>query len=183
MIGNLFELKKELADQGILFSFSGLISQDLMVEMGETLIKQMQIENVNARITARVFAVLVEQIQNIIHYSAEKVTRKLPEGTEDLSQGIVTIGHEDTHYFVLTGNLVEKRDVEPMSKKLTALQSMSSEEIKAYYKKKRREDPEKTSKGAGLGFIEMARKSTEIFQFEFKEVDDSYSFFLLKTII
>ncbi|PIO47901.1 MAG: hypothetical protein CMR00_07870 [[Chlorobium] sp. 445] len=60
---------------------------------------------------------------------------------------------------------------------------MSPEELKAFHQKKRFEEPPKGSKGAGLGLIEMIRKSDEKAEFLITEIDDRLSFFILNIII
>ena len=37
--------------------------------------------------------------------------------------------------------------------------------------------------GAGLGFVDMARKSGQKLHFDFEPIDEHFSFFSLKTII
>ncbi len=60
---------------------------------------------------------------------------------------------------------------------------MSKDELKEYYKAQRRKSPEEGSKGAGLGFIDMAKKASEPIEFDFKPIDEKVSFFSLKTVI
>ncbi|PCI28856.1 MAG: hypothetical protein COB67_05440 [SAR324 cluster bacterium] len=183
MIENLYELKKDLIKQGVFFSFNGPISQDLMIELSGILRKRMQLEDVSMRTILRVFSMVVEQTQNIIHYSADKLSQETPTGKRNLSRGIITVGIEDKYYFVLTGNLIKNKDIARLSKRLTQLQKMDQQELKVFYREQRKKEPEKTSKGAGLGFIEMAKKSTKKFEFSFQKVNEEHSFFSLKTII
>ena len=60
---------------------------------------------------------------------------------------------------------------------------MNKDELKALYKEKLRADPEEGSKGAGLGFMEIARRATQPIEFDFVEVDADYTFFALKATI
>ena len=56
--------------------------------------------------------------------------------------------------------------------RLNALQSMSQEEIKAAYKTQLRSENEAGSKGAGLGFLTVARDASEPIEFHFDEQPD-----------
>jgi len=60
---------------------------------------------------------------------------------------------------------------------------MDRSELKQYYKEKRRNETPESSKGAGLGFIELARKSVKPIEFDVQKIDDEFSFFSLKTTI
>ncbi len=183
MLENLYNFKTELNQRGIFFCFSGPISQELLVEIGDTLKNKMRLEDTSSSTVFNVFAMFVEQVQNIIHYSAEKIPLNEPEKAE-LSSGIVVVGYENEHYYVLCGNMIECKTVDRLREKLTALQNMSKDELKRYYKEQRKKKvPEEDSRGAGLGFIELARKAVKPIEFDFKSVDAGYSFFSLKTII
>ncbi|MDM8569381.1 SiaB family protein kinase [Thiotrichales bacterium HSG1] len=176
-INNLFNLKEKCNKQGILITFYGFISQELLVEIGYTLKSRMQTENVPSTKITKIFAMFVEQTQNIVHYSAEKIFNT----NGGLSNGIVVIGYQDGHYYVLCGNKIDKNSIEPLTQKLTFLHDMDKDELKSYYKEQRKK--ESLTKGAGLGFIELARKSSKPIDFNFQPIDEHFSFFSLKTYI
>jgi len=60
---------------------------------------------------------------------------------------------------------------------------MNKDELKQFYKKKRKEEPKSSSKGAGIGFIEMARKSSEPIKFNFEKLTNDSSFFTIEIIV
>jgi len=179
---DLYTLKKHLIQQGIFFEFSGPFSQSLLAEMGDLLKKKMKLEDASSPTILKVFSLVVEQTQNIIHYSAEKLAQN-QNGSFDLSTGLIAVGHSDGEYFVLTGNLIDNEDIEHLKSKLVQLAKMDAEELKQYYKTQRRQHPDHKSKGAGLGFIEIARKSCRPLEYDFIPVDDKYSFFSLNAHI
>ena len=59
---------------------------------------------------------------------------------------------------------------------------MSKDELKALYKEQLRAEPEDGSKGAGLGFMEIARRASKPIEFDFTDLGD-YAFFALKATI
>ncbi len=180
MSNNLYDFKEECDKQGILLSFYGSFSQELLVEIGDTLRNRMKIESLNPTKMTKVFAIFIEQVQNIIHYSAERLSNEdLNNGS--LSNGIVVVGYKNDYYYVVCGNKINKKDIEMLTHKLTVLHGMNKAELKSYYKEQRKKDP--VTKGAGLGFIELARKSSKPIDFDFKSIDEQFSFFSLKTYI
>jgi hypothetical protein len=84
---------------------------------------------------------------------------------------------------VFAGNLVERADVERLRAKLTRIRGMSKDELKALYKEQLRAAPEEGSKGAGLGFVEIARRASKPIEFDFAEIDGTHAFFALKATI
>jgi hypothetical protein len=185
---DLYAMKKSLGEQGIFFCLSGPISQNILVEIGDTLKQKMAIDETDKSTVLKVFSMLVEQSQNIIHYSAEKIFtgkgyREEPAKEIAMSLGIITVGFEDGHYFVLCGNTVENKDVEYIENKLDRLKTMNKEELKQFYREQRRMEADKSSKGGGIGFVEVARRASKPIEFDFKPIDGNYSFFSLKAVI
>lgn len=181
MVDSLYDFKNDLGNRGIFLSFSGPISQDLMVEMGATLKQKMRLEEAGKSSVLRVFSMVVENAQNIIHYSAEKYSTA--DKSKELSLGIITVGHEDGHYFVLCGNMIKNENVDNLRRKLSRLKGMTKEELKDEFRKQRKKKPDENSKGGGLGFIEMARKASRPIEFDFRKIDRELSFFSVKIVI
>jgi len=60
---------------------------------------------------------------------------------------------------------------------------MNKDELKVLYKEQLRAEPEAGSKGAGLGFMEIARRATKPIEFDFADLDANHAFFALKATI
>jgi len=155
--------------------------------VGEALKQKLTIDDADTKTLRSVFAIFVEQMQNIIRYSAEMQHPPPPasdaNALKEIRYGILTIGKEGVDYIVCAGNLVRQSDVERLRERLNRIRDMNKEQLKALYKEKLRADPEEGSKGAGLGFMEIARRATQPIEFDFIEVDQDHSFFALKATI
>jgi len=131
-------------------------------------------------ISQKVLYMFVEQAQNITRYSPDQIQNS---DQASMSYGSVAIGTEGDKFYIMCSNRVEKTKVPALQEKLEAIAAMSQEELKALYKEKMRSEPDEGSKGASLGFIEMARKSSEPIEFDFIENDETYDCFTLKVVI
>jgi len=175
----LFNLRECFSKKKIIFCYSGPMSQDLMVEIGNTLKSKMQQDSFNRSMVAKTFAILVEQVQNIIHYSTEQtVLRSLEESK--LSNGIVAVGYEKKSYFVSSGNMIHIKDKDKIAAMIDKINSLGPEEKKQYYKEMRKKGPDEGSRGAGLGFIEMARKTEHPVDYDFIDIDKNFCFFTIR---
>lgn len=181
MLENLYDFKLEHNRHGIFLCFSGHISQELLVEIGDSLKLKMRQEDVNSSTILKVFAIFIEQAQNILRYSADTVIH--PTAEQKLGGGIMIVGYEQQHYYVVCGNAIESKYVSKLSDYLNALKYMSKEELKQFYKERRKNEIPEDSRGAGLGFIELARKASNPIEFNFRPIDEYFSFFSLKTQI
>ncbi|MGH6865916.1 MAG: SiaB family protein kinase [Methyloceanibacter sp.] len=187
LAGQLMELRGTLHRQGVIFAYSGYVTEPVLSGVGEALKQKLAIDDADTKTLRSVFAIFVEQMQNIIRYSAEKV-HSLPLASDagalmEMRYGILTIGREGSDYAVCAGNLVQRSDVERLRARLNKIRNMSKEELKVLYREQLRADPEEGSKGAGLGFMEIARRASKPIEFDFTDVDGDYVFFSLKATI
>ena len=102
---------------------------------------------------------------------------------DDFMLGVIAVGNRDNRYFVLGGNKIRNSEVEALKKTLSKLKAMDKDQLKEHYRLQRKSDSVDLTKGAGLGLIDLARKSSEPIDFHFNKLDDQFSFFSLKTII
>ena len=130
----------------------------------------------------KVFSVLVEQSQNIIHHSADSLSEK-NDSEVKLMFGTIAVGYGKEKYFVLGGNKIKNSQIDSLQEKLLHLQSLDKTALKELYKKQRKSELEAPEKGTRLGLIELARKASDPLEFDFEQIDDEYSFFSLKTSI
>ena len=141
----------------------------------------MNMEETSTTITQKVFSIFVELMQNVMNYSAEKGSGSKEE--QDLSFGILVIGKHKEHFYIQCGNYINPEQKAPLIDKLTRIQSMDKDELKKYYKAQRRKEADDGSKGAGLGFIEMARKASQPIQFEIIPARSGQHLFAVTAIV
>jgi len=126
----------------------------------------------------KVYHVMVECLQNIYKHSDKK-----SEGPGKSSHGIFLIGEDEGGIIVSTGNQIERDKVEEITGLLNKINSMNPEEIKQLYKTQMREGVLSEKGGAGLGFIDICRKTGSKLEFNFETINEKISFFILKTYI
>ena len=174
-----FAFKRRLDENGVFFTFNGPMSHEFLVQIGSLLRQKLSLDAVQKETLLKVFALVVEQAQNIIFYSSE-VHETKGDIAGDVGIGVITMGVEQGHYFILCGNKIRNDQVAALRNRLQVLKNMTAEELKAHYKERRRADAHEGSKGAGLGFIEMARKSSSAIEFDFRKLDELNSYFTIK---
>jgi hypothetical protein len=174
--------KQDLDEKGIIFSFSGYISEGILYSLGEALRQKMTLEDANLTTVKKVFSVFVEQAQNIIRYSADKLEGQHGERIE-LSSGMVSIGNDDGDFFIVCGNVILEKDMERLKERLEHLNSLDRPAIKAFYREQLRETPDEDSRGATIGLIEIARRASRPIEFGFDPVESGKTFFCMRVSI
>ncbi|KXX65650.1 SiaB family protein kinase [Marichromatium gracile] len=177
-----FAFHRQLQERGVVFSFVGYLSEGILFSLGEALKQKMSLEDADSRVIKRVFSIFVEQVQNIIRYSAERVEGDLGKPVE-LSSGMVVVGRERDRFFVVCGNMVRRDEAAELQRRLEQLASMDKDSLKSYYRERLRAPVEDDSRGGNIGLIEIARRSTDPIEFGFVEVTEARSFFCLKAYI
>jgi hypothetical protein len=181
-INELKQLYENLKKDGIIFSFSGPLSQLILESIGETVRKKMQLESTGFATIQRVFSILVEQAQNILNYSAE-ITPTDNGGDEVIRSGVLVLGIESGKYFVCCGNYIPIKRADPLARELSMIREMTPKAISQLYRQRRKANPPSDSVGAGLGLIEIARRSSGPLIFDIRPVNDQIAFFSVKAVI
>jgi hypothetical protein len=154
---------------GILFYYNGYMSQNVIGAMGDTLRHKLEVQGTKGAITRKVFSTFIEMAQNILNYSADA---DRTDRAKQYSEGGVAIGQLGERFYIICGNHIARAHLEHVREKLEAIRAMSPDKIKHAYKQQlRNDDPDEgeLSKGAGLGFLTVARDASEPIEFCFIE--------------
>ncbi|MBV6342733.1 SiaB family protein kinase [Candidatus Magnetobacterium casense] len=174
MLTDLYELYRQMLREQIVLCFSGPVSQHVVEGIGATLKLKMEIEEQDINTIQRVFSIFVEQMQNLMNYSAERISQERDGG--DLGIGVFVVGFRDGHFYVRCGNKIRNDKLNMIREQVDELRGLNSEELKALYRRRRKEPSPEGSKGGGLGFIEMARKASQPIDIDYTTVDEAISF-------
>lgn len=177
----LLEYYKKMCERNIVLDFQGAISQDMVVGMGELLKNKFSQEFGTANIVKRLFSIFIEMAQNIAHYSAERVFLNDQHG--DVGAGIIVVTEEKINYAITSGNLVNKSSIPKIIEHCQRINRMDRRELRQLYKTQIKCTRKQGKRGAGLGLIDIARKSGNPIRYSVTHVDDINSFLVLSVKI
>ena len=126
----------------------------------------------------KVFHVMVECLQNISKHS-----ESAPNGSAKDGRGIFMVSKGDTEYNVTTGNIIKNENVEKLRGILENINKLDKDGLNKLYKQQMRDGHISDRGGAGLGFIDIARKTGEKLLYSFLKIDSTNSFFVLTSTI
>jgi len=127
----------------------------------------------------KVFHVMVECLQNISKHADNQFNFV----TSKDGRGIFMVSKDEKEYNVTTGNVVKNDKIEELRTMLERVNNLSKEELNQLYKQKIKEGRLSEKGGAGLGFIDIARKTGQKLVYSFLKIDEEKSFFVLTTTI
>ncbi|AGI22038.1 hypothetical protein H681_00780 [Pseudomonas sp. ATCC 13867] len=176
---DLLAMRESYTRQRILLCFNGPISRSLIEEIGHALRNYLQAEQAHPSEAMDVFAVYIEMPQNIRHYASLR-----GYGEQDASATVAIARDEEGHYVVSAGNLVELEDGRSLVRSIESIADLDKVQLKAAYKEqlRRPRDAEATT-GAGLGLLDIARKSNAPLKTSLTEQPDGRAFFSLRAVI
>ncbi|MBW6478747.1 MAG: SiaB family protein kinase [Bacteroidales bacterium] len=162
-----------------ILAFNGVISQDAIVGLGDVLRSELHL-TYPLSVVNKIFAIYIEMTQNILHYSSEQVDCN----GKSFGKGAVFVFEIMGGYELVTVNVISEKQHRYLEKKCNLINSLNKEDIKEFYLKRRRKIAETESKGAGLGFIDIVRRSGNQVIFDFEPVDnDKFLFYLRSKIL
>jgi len=159
--------------------YEGEITQPIIkafLSLTET--KMMQQEEPGT-VQRKVFHVMVECLQNVSKYSDSTIDQNyLYAGI-----GVFIVTRSSTEYRITTGNAMETDKMDDLKKTLDYINSLDKDALNDLYKKQIKEGQIHEKGGAGLGFIDIKRKTGNNLTYEFKAIDDELTFFILSSSV
>lgn len=175
----IFDLHQKVREQNIILVYEGEFTQEITKSVLAMAERNMDSMGEESGIKRKVFNVMVECLQNVVKHSEEQASPRT-----STNAAIFLLGKNDDSYVIASGNPVSNDIILPLKEKLDKINNLDKEGLKQLYKDIIKNESGLTDKGgAGLGFVDMARKSGHELEFSFEELDDKSSFFCLKTTV
>jgi ferredoxin-fold anticodon binding domain-containing protein len=175
---------KMMLDKKITLIYEGEVTQEITKAFTSMTEKNLDKVEEDGKIKKKVYHVMVECLQNISKHAdddAQTASDSLEEGLA--KTGIFLIGNDQNQYFITSGNGIANENIPALKSLIDNINSLNQDELKQLHKEKMRETAISDKGGAGLGFIDIARKTGNPLEYHFEPIDDKNSFFLLKTSI
>lgn len=179
----VYQFHQEMLANKFTLVYEGEITHQITKAFTTLAENKMDSYSEDASVKKKVFHVMVECLQNLSKHAEDL---KILRNNGYSGSGIFIIGKvgdEDEDYHVLTGNVVKKTRVPELEAFLDKINSLDKEELKELYKKQMREGTLSVKGGAGLGLIDIARKTGEKLEYNFIDIDEKNAFYTLRTKI
>ncbi|MDR1171910.1 MAG: SiaB family protein kinase [Bacteroidales bacterium] len=175
----ILDFYRYMREYEISLVYEGEITQPIIkafLSLTET--KMMQQEEPGA-VQRKVFHVMVECLQNVSKYSDSSIEQNYLYA----GMGVFIVTRSAKEYCITTGNSMEKGKIDELKKTLEYINSLDKEALNELYKKQIKESQLHEKGGAGLGFIDIKRKTGNNLSYEFMAIDDEFTFFILTSSV
>jgi hypothetical protein len=171
----IYDLHRTMMSQNLILVYQGDFTQETTKSILAMAERNLDSSGEESSIKRKVFNVMVEALQNIVKHSDELV-----DGEVRSHAAIFLIGREKNRYSIMSGNPVRNANVPSLKQKLEQINQLDKDGLKDLYKEIIKNTTISEKGGAGLGFVDMARKSGEQLEYSFPQLNPEYCFFCLK---
>lgn len=176
------EYYSKLKEKGVLLSYLGSVTSDVINTVLENIERKFVEINEVTIVRKKVYNVLVESLQNLYHHAEE-----LPEGFQNIADnnkfGMLIVQKNETGYVIITGNFINSNRIKPLKDKIDKINSLSQDELKDMYKFILNHQKLTAKGGGGLGLVDIARKTGNKIDYSFQNVNKDFYFFNLDIFV
>jgi hypothetical protein len=158
----------------LMFVYRGVITAENSIPLLMLLETEMKNSEFGYMGRKRLFLFVLESLQNVSrHTSGDKYS--------DMS--LVIYSKTDLGYTVATGNVIPAGLSIALGEKLKQINGLDSKEIREVYRQMLSVVKFSEKGGAGLGLIEMAKRTGNKLDYDFISLDKDYSYFILSKTV
>jgi hypothetical protein len=183
MPGNLFSFTCQFAQKGVFLCYSGPTSHEILVSTGNTLKQFLQTNNISKKRYYCIFSIFVELFENIIRYGVDCFSSDIEFDCKRYPYGIISASKNGDLFTIQSGNIISIEQRNKLKQYIHSINVMDPQSIRTFYREKRKNKCDSESKGAGLGLLEIVRKSSQPIQYSFQKIDETFHFFTLTAVI
>jgi len=174
----VFDLFSHLRKNNVKLIYEGEISHDIIKAFTALTENDLKAKNEANPTQKKVFNIMVECLQNISKHAdcIEDITPKN-------GRGILLVTETDKNYFITTGNVIKTEYTDIIKTNIDNVNKLNKNELRELFKKKLSSGRISDKGGAGLGFIDIRRKSNNKLEYNFSKINDDNVFYILNTVI
>jgi len=178
--GLINEFYSQHLDKEVILAYDGNVTHQVMKAFTQLVEEKLESERENETTIRRLYHVMVECLQNINRHAEVFYS----DGKEHYpGRGALLLSKSPNHYRVITANLIRQSQVAGLKEFLDNINHLSEEELNERYKQQLMEGTLSPKGGAGLGFIDIRRKTENTMDYHFVSREDNSSFFLFNVLI
>lgn len=175
----VYSFYKSMNEYNVHLAYEGEITHQITKAFTSLTETNMELEEESHATQKKVFHVMVECLQNVGKHAD---TIDANEIRKD-GRGIFLLCKNELEYTITTGNVLNKVKIQEITQVLEKINSLDKDGLKQLYKQQIKEGRLSNKGGAGLGFIDIAKKTGNKLYFNFIPINDDFSFFILTSKI
>lgn len=170
---------QDISNSDTLIAYKGRMSDQFLNCMLSEVEEKLHQENPPLKQKKKIVNIIVEVIQNIQHY-LENIDSQTFEKFNTI---MFLLSKAENGFSIYVGNYVKNEAVSGLRERIDRINQLDYEELKKLYRFKLKNESLNAGGGAGLGIIDIARKSGTKISYNFEVINTSFSFFSLNIVV
>ena len=178
-VNSTAHLLQSLRNDDLIFAYTGLVSDSITHKIIE--LTQFNIDSAGnfVRLKNKISFLMAECYQNVARHG-----KYIAEDEVQLDyRGAFYVRSVGSAFFIASANTVTNDTIPSIQEKLDKVNSLSTEELRVLQKQVLAKGKLSERGGAGLGIIEMARRTGRKISYDFEAVNESTSVFFIQLTI
>jgi len=169
-------------DENPIYEFSPTINEASIVASASEIERILKSNHVNPAKLQDIYEITIELMQNILNYSYGHSTS---EDNKKQATGKISLSYwsKEDVYIISTTNLIALNTQDKIKSKIAEVAGLDNKALRKLTREKMRHRDDKHERGAGLGFIVMARKSSKPIEYNIKAIDEQVGDFTITLVI
>lgn len=168
------QIREKMTKDRLMFVYRGVITNENSVPLLMLLEKEMEQSEFSYVGRKRLFMFVLESLQNVSRHG---------DSDDAANMSIVVYSKTDSGYSVSTGNVISTDNIPGLKQRLDEINSLNVDEIRSVYRQMLSNSKFSSKGGAGLGLIEMAKKTGNKLDYDFINLEGDKSYFILNKTV
>jgi len=170
----IHRIRDKMMKERLMFVYRGVVTNENSVPLLMLLEKEMEGSEFGFVGRKRLFMFVLESLQNVSRHS---------NTSQHANMSMVVYSKTDSGYTVTTGNVLPTSSIQDLKHKLDEINNLEADQIRTVYRQMLSAAEFSKKGGAGLGLIEMAKKTGNKLDYDFVKIDDKISYFILSKTV
>lgn len=168
------QIRDKMTSERLMFVYRGVITNENSMPLLMLIEKEMENSEFGSVGRKRLFTFVLESLQNVTRHS---------DNTKLADMSMVVYSKANGGYTVTTGNVIPAANIRDLRSRLNEINNLDISEIRSVYRQMLANSELSSKGGAGLGLIEMAKMTGNKLDYDFIDLDDDNSYFILSKTV
>ncbi len=169
----ILDMVKDINQTDIEYIYRGNVNSDIVANTLELAKSNLEKTVQVIPLRHRIYFIMGEGLQNIAKHQDK------PDEDTLSDNNLIYISKKNDRYNITTANIIANKNIEYLRDKLDRINDLSLSELRSLARNIRKNTLLDDNSNASIGLVEIAKRSGNKLLYDFKNINDKYSFFYL----
>ena len=172
-IDQYFDIDRMMSDNELLLAYRDRITESTVQQLLSITELKLAQSGEEKKLRKRVFNILVECLQNIVNHA------DINGADDNEVASLLLMGRHEGNMFIITGNRILNSKVKAFEQKVAKINSWDHDDMRDIYSEHLDKSTYSEKGGAGLGLLDIYKRSGHKLEYNIEAIDETVSFLSL----